>query len=134
VRTAVFLVLIGLYLTSVVIEAGWVAPVISVVTLVAVLTSWRDAGRVGRAMATVSMLAGGAMLLLSGHGVASLALGFGEMVYIVTPFFAVANVVHTHSAFPVRSGGQFVFPGSFCQCQQSVLRHTVHQLFSRILP
>ncbi len=85
-RTIVFLVLIGLYLSSVLVGGALFAPLISVATLAAVLVSWPKAGAVGRIMAGIFLVAGGAMLLGSGQGPVSLILGFGEMVYIVTLF------------------------------------------------
>lgn len=81
-----FLVLIGLYLASVVSDAGWIEALTSLATLVAVLTCWSTSGAVGRVMAVIFLTSGSVMLLWSGEDVTSLLFRFGQMVYIVTLF------------------------------------------------
>lgn len=81
-----YLVLIGLFLTSVLFDAALISKLISVVTLLALIASFPSARWVSRFMSLVFLVGGTATLLSVSAGAESMLFGFGEMVYIVTLF------------------------------------------------
>lgn len=109
-RTWLYALLIGIYLVAQVGQLELLAPLLSVLSMLAIIVSLPAAGWIARVLSVVFLGAGNWMLWRSDTGLSAYIGAYGEMLYLLA-LFAVLPIL----SVPVRLGG-------YSKAIESVLR------------